>query len=89
MAEKVDWVAGEYIVIASSDFEGRNAEKRMIKSVAGTTDAPILKFSPPLLYTHYGVKETHEGTEFNLRAEVGLLSRNIVFRGDPQTSSKN
>jgi hypothetical protein len=24
-----------------------------------------------------------------MRAEVGLLSRNIVFRGDPETSAQN
>jgi len=24
-----------------------------------------------------------------MRAEVGLLSRNVVFRGDPETSSAN
>ena len=24
-----------------------------------------------------------------MRAEVGLLSRNIVYRGDPETSSSN
>ena len=24
-----------------------------------------------------------------MRAEVGLLTRNVVFRGDPETSSRN
>jgi len=89
LAEAVDWAVGETIVIASSDFEGRNAEKRTITEVAGTTDAPILKFATALKYTHYGVIETHEGTSFNLRAEVGLLTRNIKYRGDPQTSATN
>ena len=30
------------------------------------------------------------GTDFiEMRAEVGLLSRNVVFRGDPETSALN
>lgn len=24
-----------------------------------------------------------------MRAEVGLLTRNVIYRGDPETSSKN
>ena len=33
LKEKVDWKAGESIVIASTSFNGRDAEKRTIKSI--------------------------------------------------------
>jgi len=32
----------------------------------------------------------HYGTDsIDMRAEVGLLSRNVVFRGDPETTIPN
>jgi hypothetical protein len=33
--------------------------------------------------------QTYGSEEIDMRAEVGLLSRNVVFRGDPETSEEN
>jgi hypothetical protein len=33
--------------------------------------------------------ETYGGVEIDMRCEVGLLTRNIVYRGDPETSNDN
>jgi len=88
--EAVDWAAGEKLVIASTDFEGRNAEKRTIVSVDNTApDAPVVTLDSALLYKHYAAVETYGTDTITMRAEVGLLSRNVVFRGDPETSNKN
>jgi len=77
-------------VIASTDFEGRNAEKRTIVSVDNTApDAPVVTLDSALLYKHYAAVETYGTDTITMRAEVGLLSRNVVFRGDPETSNKN
>lgn len=46
LKEAVDWKVGEYIVIASTTFSGRDAEKRQITEVDKTNeDRPIIKFA--------------------------------------------
>ena len=53
---------------------------RHIASVAA--DQKTLTLTEPLEYTHLGVSVTlPDGTVFEGRAEVGLLTRNIVVRG--------
>lgn len=49
-----------------------------------------------MTYGHYANTETYTKTTaptadytIDMRAEVGLLTRNIKFRGDPGTSSRN
>jgi hypothetical protein len=87
--ESVDWQVGEYIVIASSDFEGRNAEKRQITSVFNDGELTIIGFETPLEYGHFGLEETYGDHTIDMRCEVGLLTRNLVYRGDPETSNDN
>jgi hypothetical protein len=90
LATKVDWKVGEVIVIASSDNEGRHAEKRTITAVDNSTiDKPVISFKEPLLYKHFAAIETYGADKIDMRTEVGLLTRNIVYRGDPETSNKN
>ena len=38
---------------------------------------------------HFAAIETFGGVDFDMRGEVGLLSRNVKFRGDPETSRRN
>jgi hypothetical protein len=35
------------------------------------------------------VVPVYDGIEVPMQAEVGLLTRNVKFRGDPETSAKN
>ena len=81
-----DWQAGEDIVIASTDISGRNAEQRTIASITNTDTNPVITFTTPLVHKHYaGIQ--YFGTEFlEMRAEVGLLTRNVKYQGDPETS---
>jgi hypothetical protein len=86
----VDWQAGEHISIASTSYEAREAEKRTIVSVdRSNPDKPILTLDSPLIYKHFAATQTFGSETIDMRAEVGLLSRNIVFRGDPETSLTN
>ena len=87
--DPLDWQVGEEIVIASTDFVGRHAEKRTITGVTNRDTNPVITFATALLYKHYAGVETYGSDTLEMRAEVGLLSRNIKYRGDPETSATN
>jgi hypothetical protein len=85
--KKFDWKVGEQIVIASTDFEGKHAETRTISAVRdGDKTNPIIEFEEGLRYKHYAGSETYGEQTLEMRAEVGLLSRNVVFRGNVETT---
>jgi hypothetical protein len=63
------WRVGDEIVLASTDFNPRQAERRTITAVSGNT----VTIDSPLEYMHFGAI-TYDVDE---RGEVGLLTRNI------------
>src|SRR5690242_14382194 len=63
------WRAGDEIVLASTDFDPRQAERRNIAAIRGNT----ITLDKKLDYMHFG-KITSDVDE---RGEVGLLTRNI------------
>ncbi|XP_066121905.1 fibrocystin-L [Saccopteryx bilineata] len=82
LQEAVTWKPGEKIVIASTGHRHsqRENEKRTIASVSA--DGTNITLSSPLNYTHLGITVTlPDGTLFEARAEVGILTRNILIRG--------
>jgi hypothetical protein len=91
LIEPVDWKVGEVIIITSTDFDRGHAEKKTITAVGGTTDKPILTLNSALSHKHYAAIDYYgsAGDFIEIRAEVGLLTRNVVYRGDPETSSLN
>ena len=78
LKEPAAWRVGERIVIASTSFEPNEAEERTITAINGA----VVTINQPLAYRHYGDLQTFEGKTLDSRAEVGLLSRNIVIQGD-------
>jgi len=86
----LDWQVGDEIVIASTSFVGRDAEQRRITSISNADSSPVITFDEPLVSKHYAGRQTFgtgANSEFiDMRAEVGLLTRNVVIRGDPVTS---
>lgn len=57
-------------------------ENEMVTIASVLDNGRTLKLSQPLKYTHLGVSVTlPNGKVFEGRAEVGLLTRNIVIRG--------
>ena len=86
MFNAVDLIVGDTIVVASTDFNARHAEKRTITSIDRTNAAkPVITLSSALTYKHYSnVQNT-----ITTRCEVILLSRSIIIRGDPTTSRSN
>ena len=84
----VDWAIGEEIVIASTDHDHYQSEARTIATV--TTDSPssgqsTITFTDPLKFRHYAGIQDIDGVSFEMRAEVGLLTRNVVIQGDDQS----
>jgi hypothetical protein len=57
--------------------------------VSSIDTTPVITFSPGLSYKHYAGVETYGDDTLTMRAEVGLLSRNVKYRGDEATSSLN
>lgn len=72
------WRAGDEIVLAPSGVDAEQAEQLTVVDVQGR----YVKVSPPLAFPHHGATETHNGKILDMRAEVGLLTRNIVIEGD-------
>jgi len=66
------WRAGDEIVLASTDYDPRQAERRTISAISGNT----ITLDKKLDYMHFG-KITFDVDE---RGEVGLLTRNIKIQ---------
>ncbi|XP_062385127.1 fibrocystin-L-like [Sardina pilchardus] len=82
LTHPVTWKSGDQIVIATTGHRHsqKESETRFIATVS--SDGRTLTLTEPLEYPHLGVSVTlPDGTVFEARAEVGLLTRNIVVRG--------
>lgn len=71
----VDWKAGDRVAIAPSGFDALETEERTL----ATVEAGKVQLDTPLRYRHWGT--TTDGIDE--RAEVGLLSHDIVVTSDP------
>jgi hypothetical protein len=63
------WRVGDEIVLASTDFDPRQAERRTISAIRANT----ITLDRPLEYMHFGTITF----DVDQRGEVGLLTRNI------------
>ncbi|XP_068094022.1 fibrocystin-L-like isoform X1 [Hyperolius riggenbachi] len=82
LQRNVTWKAGDEIVIASTGdrHSQRQNEKKIVQSVSA--DGYTVTLTEPLTYRHLGISVTlADGTVFDARAEVGVLTRNILVRG--------
>ncbi|XP_073714530.1 fibrocystin-L [Misgurnus anguillicaudatus] len=78
----VTWKIGDEIIIASTGDSHSQRENELRRIASVSADSRTLTLTEPLTYTHLGVSVTlPDGTVFEARAEVGLLTRNIVVRG--------
>ncbi|MBT2134495.1 hypothetical protein KK137_09135 [Croceibacterium sp. LX-88] len=74
-----EWKVGDEIVLASTDFKPRQAERRTITSVNGNT----ISFAEPLQYMHFG--EITFGVDE--RGEVAMLTRNIKVQASEDAAT--
>jgi hypothetical protein len=83
----VDWAVGVEISISSTDFEPHEVEIHTIRAidtrVFNQELRTVLNLTRRLQFDHYGGSwKVYGSRRMRMRAEVGLLSRNIVIRGD-------
>uniref|UniRef100_A0A3B4U1D6 PKHD1 like 1, tandem duplicate 2 n=1 Tax=Seriola dumerili TaxID=41447 RepID=A0A3B4U1D6_SERDU len=82
LMKAVTWKSGDEIVIASTGNRHSQRENEVRRIASVSADGKTLTLNEPLKFTHLGVTVTlPDGTAFEGRAEVGLLTRNIVVRG--------
>ncbi|MCB5425961.1 transmembrane domain-containing protein [Altererythrobacter sp. CC-YST694] len=73
------WRKGDEIVLASTDFDSKQAERRTITAIKGNA----ITLDKPLDYMHFG--EITFGVDE--RGEVGLLTRNIRIQASDDAAS--
>ncbi|KAK1784753.1 hypothetical protein P4O66_003426 [Electrophorus voltai] len=82
LMDTVTWRVGDEIVIASTGPRHSQNENEVRTIATVSADGRHLTLTQPLNYKHLGVSITlPDGTVFEARAEVGVLTRNIVIRG--------
>ena len=92
----VTWKAGDLIVIATTGDKNSQGETETRTITSVSSDQLTLTLDEALSFTHLGVSETYnqgdcssDSVTLDIRAEVGLLSRNVRVLGskDAQFSS--
>jgi cell migration-inducing and hyaluronan-binding protein len=73
-----DWRAGDRLVVSATDFDPAQYDEVTVAAVQGAT----VTLAAPLRFRHHGERLSVAGRTVDERGEVGLLSRNVVFRGD-------
>lgn len=78
LGESVAWRARQHLVVAPTGPDPSEAEEVTVTSAAGN----IVVLGQPLRFTRLGdTTFSTEGVEIPRRAEVGLISRNILVQG--------
>ncbi|GAM26112.1 hypothetical protein SAMD00019534_092870, partial [Acytostelium subglobosum LB1] len=79
LQDNVNWEVGQQVVITTSKYYDEATKQNEVMTIAAIQGKAV-QFSAPLKYLHYG------GLEY--QAEVGLLTRRIVFRGANDSDAK-
>lgn len=78
VSESIDWKVGETIAVAATGFNHQESEKRIITAISGQTITVDNNFN----YNHISQSETYNNHTLAMKAEVAVLTRNIVIKGD-------
>ena len=84
LATAPNWRVGDRIAISSTDFASDQDEETTITAISGT----VVTIDKPLEYLHWGTLQRIDGRPVDERAEVALLSRNVTFEGEEQSSAQ-
>lgn len=81
LVDPVDWPINSEIIIATTGdrTDQKQCEQRRILNIS--SDGRQLTLDEPLTYTHLGRTQRFNRTIIEIRAEVGLLSHNVIIRG--------
>ena len=89
LVEEVDWEVGDYLMITSTDYDMYHAEFATITGVTSDGSKSTITLDKEFEHMHYAGSEAYGNDVLTMRAEVCLMSRNVIYRGDPQTSATN
>ena len=79
LVDAVTWQVGSEIVISTTSYELHETERRTIAAISGTT----ITLTEALEFDHLGTEATlSDGRKFQMRAEVGILTRNVRIVGN-------
>jgi cell surface hyaluronidase len=79
----VGWKVGDKLALASTDYDPKQAEEVVITAVSGNTVTIV----PALKYEHFGQTQAFAGKTLESRAEIAMLNRHIVIRGDETSNT--
>ncbi len=91
LSKVVNWKVGDKIVISSNRYNHEEVEEKTITAVS--TNGQQITLDSPLTYPRLGKIETYSRNtdgrswQVDMRAEVGLLSKNITIQGDESSVS--
>lgn len=92
LVEVVDWEAGDEILVTSTDYDQWEAEIKTVASIDNSSGTnSVITIVGEYEHAHIAGVETlgDNGDTLTVRAEVTLMTRNVVYRGDPETSQTN
>ncbi|XP_022094388.1 fibrocystin-L-like [Acanthaster planci] len=84
LEQEVTWKVGDEVVIASTGYRHSQRQNEQVKLTGVSSDGTELTFTPALKYDHFGITQTIDDVTLEMRAEVGLLTRNVKVRGSVQ-----
>ena len=78
-------------MITSTDYDMYHTEFKNIIGISSDGSKSTITLDTAFEHMHYAGRETYgdSGDFLEIRAEVCLMSRNIIYRGDPETSAAN
>ncbi len=79
LQDDVDWARDDTLVIASTDFD---LDQYEVRSLAKDASGPSVTLDAPLQVVHWGDVVGVAPDTVEMRAEVGLLSRNLRLTSD-------
>ncbi|OMJ78805.1 hypothetical protein SteCoe_21333 [Stentor coeruleus] len=80
-SDVTNWNPGDQIVVASTSYFFNETEVKTISSISGRA----ITVDSPFLFKHYAKTQTYGSADtFEMRAEVGMLTRNIKIRGSEE-----
>ncbi|XP_041477742.1 fibrocystin-L-like isoform X1 [Lytechinus variegatus] len=78
----VTWNVGDEIVIATTGGRQDSGQSEVVTITAVSQDKMTLTIDPPIMHRHISIVQDIEGITLETRAEVGLLTHNVVVRGN-------
>jgi hypothetical protein len=81
LLQAVSWPVGSQIIIATTGDYLSQGESEVHTITAISPNGLTLTLDSVLAFGHFGITQNVGPTTVEIRAEVGLLSHNVVFQG--------